>query len=223
MFKRLSEVPTESVRWLWEGRIPLGKLTLIEGEPGLGKSTLALDLASKVSRGVAMPLSKEPPIGPANVILYSGDDTLGDTVKPRLEAAQADLSRIYAIDREIEPIDVAELRPALIILDPLSAYICLACERNPVEVMRKLADMARQTGAAILALQSVTEKNDTEHTAEFYATPRSVLMLTPIGHGGRRLAISKSNLRHIPDIPPIVYYFDDHDGPVHIVNWTDGR
>ncbi len=48
-------------------------------------------------------------------------------------------------------------------------------------------------------------------------------MLTPVGHGGRRLALSKSNLRHLPDVHPLVYYIDDEDGQARIVNWSDGR
>src|SRR4051812_46821539 len=97
----LSDVEPEPVRWLWEGRIPIGKVTLLDGEPGVGKSMLALDLAARVSNGTAMPLSKTRPAGPADVIIFSGDDGLADTVLPRLKAADADLARIRPIDREI--------------------------------------------------------------------------------------------------------------------------
>lgn len=223
VFKSLAEIRPEAVRWLWEGRIPLGKVTLLEGEPGIGKSTLALDLAARVSRGSAMPLVKGHDAEPANVVVYSGDDGLADTVRPRLDAAGADLSKIWAVDREFDKDDVARLQPALIVLDPLSSYIRQSCEREPVAVMRHLGLLARDTGAAVLALQSTDEDEDDEMSPEFYATPRSVLSLTPVGHGGRRLSIAKSNLRHIPDIHPLVYYFDDEEGEVRIVNWSDGR
>jgi len=222
VFTSLADVRSETVNWLWEGRIPCGKVTLLEGEPGIGKSTLALELAARVSRGASMPLKKGHD-EPANVVIYSGDDGLADTVRPRLEAAGADLAHIWSVDREIEPADVAQVHPALIVLDPLSSYICLSCEKNPVDVMRKLSQLAKDTGAAVLALQSVADDTKESLPPDFYGSPRSVLMLSPVGHGGRRLALAKSNLRHIPDVPPLVYYFDDAEGPVRIVNWSDGR
>ena len=222
IFTSLADIQPEPVEWLWEGRIPLGKVTLLESEPGVGKSTLTLELAARISRGSPMPLVKTH-AEPANVIIYSGDDGLADSVRPRLDAAGADLKKIWAVDREITAEDVSRLQPALIILDPLSSYICLSCERNPVHVMRNLGELAKKTGAAVLAVQSVAEDLKEEWAPEFYGTPRSVLLLTPIGHGGRRLALSKSNLRHLPDVHPLVYYIDDEDGQARIVNWSDGR
>jgi DNA polymerase III delta prime subunit len=224
VFKSLAEIQPEPIKWLWEGRIPLGKVTLLEGEPGVGKSTLALELAARVSRGAGMPFQKgHLEHKPANVVLFSGDDGLADTVRPRLDSAHADHSHIWSVDREIDKDDVAQLKPTLIILDPLSCYICMSCEQGPVEVLRALGRLAKETGAAILALQSVGEDLKDNWTPEFYGTPRSVLHLTPVGHGGRRLAVSKSNLRNTPDIQPLVYYFDDEPGEVRIVNWSDGR
>lgn len=222
VFTNLSDVHPETVKWLWEGRIPFGKVTLLESEPGVGKSTLTLDLAARVSRGAPLPLMKTQG-EPANVILYSGDDGLADTVRPRLDAAGADLSRIYAVDSEIDEADVARLKPDLIVLDPLAGYIALSAERNPVEVIRKLSHLAKLTGVAILALQSINDEKKDDWQPEFYGTPRTILHLTPIGHGARRVALSKSNLRHLPEVHPLVYYLDDGEGPARIANWSDGR
>jgi hypothetical protein len=222
VFTSLADVKPEAVQWLWPGRIPFGKVTLLESEPGVGKSTLTLELAARVSRGAPLPLEKTH-AAPANVVIFSGDDGLADTVRPRLEVADADLSRIWSVDCEIDLEDLAQIKPALIILDPLPCYICLACERNPIDVMRNLGKLAKETGAAILAVQCVSDDMKDNWTPEFYGTPRTVLQLTPVGHGGRRLALSKSNLRHMPDIPPLVYYIDHEDGQARIVNWSDGR
>ncbi len=222
VFTSLADIKPETVKWLWEGRIPFGKVTLLESEPGVGKSTLTLELAARVSRGAPMPLMKTHG-APANVVIFSGDDGLADTVRPRLDVAGADLSKVFAVDREIDKEDVARLRPALIILDPLPSYICLSCDRSPVEVLRKLGQLAKDTGAAVLAVQCVSEDMKDDWLPEFYGTPRTVLQLTPVGHGGRRLALTKSNLRHLPDVHPLVYYLDDEDGQARIVNWSDGR
>jgi hypothetical protein len=222
LFTSLADIQPETVKWLWEGRIPFGKVTLLESEPGVGKSTLTLDLAARVSRGAAMPMMKTH-VEPGNVIIFSGDDGLADTVRPRLDVAGADLKKVYAVDREFDKDDVAQLHPALIILDPLPSYIAMCCDRTAVDVMRKLGQLAKDTGAALLAVQTVGEDMKDHWTPEFYGTPRTVLQLTPVGHGGRRLALSKSNLRHSPDVPPLVYYLDDEDGQARIVNWSDGR
>ncbi len=222
-FLRMSEIMPEPVRWLWEGRIPLGKVTILQGEPGVGKSTLVYDLAARVSRGSDMPLIRgHDPVVPGNVVIYSGGDELADTVRPRLDAAEADLTRIYAADREITPENVLPLKPVLIVIDPFSDYLGLGPDRHPIDAMRSLGRLAKRTGAAVLATQSVADSQD-DLAREFYATPRSILTLTPLGLSGRRIAVTKSNLEHLPDIHPLVYYFDDDEGQVHIVNWSDGR
>ena len=222
VFQQMSEIKPLPVRWLWEGRIPLGKVTILQGEPGVGKSTLVYDLAARVSRGYDMPLIKGHDVGPDNVIIFSGGDELADTVRPRLDAAAADLSRIYAFDREITADDVATIKPVLIIIDPFSDYLGVSADRNPTDGMRSLGRLAQKTGAAVLATQCVADTDD-DLAREFYGTPRSILVLTPIGQSGRRLGITKSNLQHLPEIHPLVYYFDDEDGQVRIVNWSDGR
>jgi KaiC/GvpD/RAD55 family RecA-like ATPase len=223
VWSNMSEVSSDPVRWLWEGRIPRGKLTVLDGEPGIGKSTLALDLAAKISRGAAMPLSKGAANSPGTVVLFSGDDDLADTVRPRLEAAGADLTRIRPIGKEIRKGDLDGLNPALIVLDPLSGYICLACEETAREVMQNLARLASDTDAAVLLVQCLPDREDTDWAREVYAVARSVLSITPVGHGGRRISVAKSNLRPIAEIPPLVYHLEDKGNAARIVGWSDGR
>jgi hypothetical protein len=94
----LSDVQPERVDWVWPGRIPLGKLTIIDGDPGRGKSTLTLDIAARVSTGRPMPFEElvrpGEPRTPAGVVLLTAEDGLPDTVKPRLAAAGADMERM---------------------------------------------------------------------------------------------------------------------------------
>src|SRR4051812_25340935 len=90
---RLADVFPEKVAWLWPGRIPAGKITVLDGDPGLGKSTLALDLAARVSMGASMPDGSSG-VGRASVVLLSAEDGLADTIRPRLDAAGADASRV---------------------------------------------------------------------------------------------------------------------------------
>ncbi|MHC5540961.1 hypothetical protein ACYOEI_22290, partial [Singulisphaera rosea] len=139
------------------------------------------------------------------------------------ESAGADLTRIRPIDRELHKEDLGDLRPALIILDPLSSYMCLSCDETPRQVMQNLAMLARDTDAAVPAVQALPSREDSEWAREAYGVARSVLSITTVGHGGRRIAVSKSNLRSLSEVHPLVYHHEDKDGVVHIVGWSDGR
>src|SRR5829696_4119780 len=96
----LSEVEPEQVEWLWPGRLPLGKLAVLDGDPGLGKSAVTLDLAARISAGLELPDGQ--PCEPAGVVLLSAEDGLRDTIRPRLDAAGADSEKIVALSTVVE-------------------------------------------------------------------------------------------------------------------------
>jgi stage III sporulation protein SpoIIIAA len=89
-------VKVERVSWLWQDRIPLGKLTVLEGHPGTGKSTFTIELAACVTTGTA--LLDGPQLPPADVLILTAEDGLADTVRPRLEAAKGDATRVHVVD-----------------------------------------------------------------------------------------------------------------------------
>jgi hypothetical protein len=91
----LSEVEPETGEWLWRNRIPLGKITLLDGDPGLGKSLLTLEIAARITTGI--PFHRETEGISDGVVILTSEDGLVDTVRPWLEAAGADLSRIVAV------------------------------------------------------------------------------------------------------------------------------
>jgi hypothetical protein len=215
----LSEVQPRPVQWLWDGRIPLGKVTLLDGEPGSGKSLLALDLAARVSRGAAMPLTRTKPPGAADVILYNADDSLTDTIRPRLEAAGADLSRIYCVDGQITAADLTQHKPALIILDPLTVYICIGRSAQPRIVLKQITDLAKDSNAAVLVIQYLPK--DGFWASEIFDVARSVLFVSSIGHGRHRVALTKSNLRAPSEIPPFVYNIERAGDSIKLSGWAD--
>lgn len=92
-FLWMADVAEEVLRWLWPGYVPCGKVTILDGDPGLGKSTLTLDLAARISRGDTFPDDAGEFSGGASLIV-SGEDDIADTMKPRLRAAGADMSLI---------------------------------------------------------------------------------------------------------------------------------
>ena len=84
----LADVESRPLEWLWPDRIPLGKLTIIAGDPGLGKSLATLDIASRVSQGEPWPDQTDAINPKGDAILLSAEDDLSDTIRPRLGSRQ---------------------------------------------------------------------------------------------------------------------------------------
>ena len=127
---RMSEVDTQTVEWLWGPYIPFGKVTIVQGNPGEGKTTFALRLAAACTTGGTLPGMK--PLPPFQVIYQTAEDGLGDTVKPRLIEAAADLDRVLVIDEAKRELSLSDERiekaimqtgARLIILDPIGALV----------------------------------------------------------------------------------------------------
>ena len=127
---RMSEVDTQAVEWLWKPYIPFGKVTIVQGNPGEGKTTFALRLAAACTTGRELPTGQ--PLPPFNVIYQTAEDGLGDTVKPRLIEAAADLDRVLVIDEAKRELSLSDERiekaimqtgARLIILDPIGALV----------------------------------------------------------------------------------------------------
>ncbi len=128
--RTMNDFLTSETKWLWYPYIPLGKVTIIQGDPGEGKTTLALNIAAMVSNGKMFGSEETGERG--RVIFQSAEDGISDTVKPRLIAAGADLSMIFNIGEEAVPLSflsdrleeaIQMVQPKLVILDPIQAYL----------------------------------------------------------------------------------------------------
>lgn len=128
----MEDVVSKEVEWLWYPYIPYGKITIIEGDPGEGKTTLVLMLAAALSRGLPLPCDDDKAYEPIHIIYQTAEDGIDDTIKPRLEKAGADCSMIRVIDeteKELSMTDdrleqaIIETGARLVILDPIQAYI----------------------------------------------------------------------------------------------------
>jgi hypothetical protein len=173
---RLCDVPPEQVEWLWRERIAIGKLTLLVGDPGQGKSFLTLDIAARVSRGAAWPDAPKEPQPAGDVILLTAEDDLSDTVRPRLDSHAADVSRIIAIqgtkfvdeadDQQrmvnlttdldsIRRVIQSANKPRAIIIDPVSAYLGKTDSHKNAEVrgvLAPLSSLAAELRVAVIAV-----------------------------------------------------------------------
>lgn len=180
----MSDVKPEIVEWLWEGRIPLGKITVLDGDPGLGKSVITMDLAARVSSGQDFPNGNDGVLGVlgnvGGVVILSAEDGLADTIRPRLDAAGAAVSRVVAVstvpdgegnERSISiPEDLEKIEKAinrvnakLIIIDPLMAFLSDSSKANYDQDVRRaltpLSKMAERTGAAVLVVRHLNKSS----------------------------------------------------------------
>jgi hypothetical protein len=195
LVENMENVTPEPLRWLWPGVIPLGKVTMIVGDPGLGKSLLTLDMAARVSRGVPWPDGTPCQIG--EVLLLSAEDDAADTIRPRLDAADALPSMIQLIkavregkkDRSFDlEADAAKLATVitdatrLIIIDPITAYLGRIDSHVTADVRRllaPLAELAARRGVAIVAVSHLNKSSGpaiyrTTGSLAFVAAARAV-------------------------------------------------
>ena len=174
---RVADVEPERVRWLWRGRLALGKLTLLEGDPGTGKSTLYAEIAAIISRGRPFPDQAETPVEPGNVVIVTCEDSIADTIRPRLDAAGADPRRIFVL-REVQGADgprapvlpqdaalieqaVRDVGACLLIVDPLSAHVDASVnmyrDQDVRRVLTILAGIAERCNCAVLAVRHLNK------------------------------------------------------------------
>jgi hypothetical protein len=239
----LADVRPEPVRWLWPGRIPLGKLTILDGDPDVGKSLLTLDIAARVSRGGAFPDGSPCTVG--SVVVLNAEDGVADTVVPRLQAAGADMSRIHTIrvipqpsgdrvpdivtDAALIEMEVRHLGAVLIVIDPLNAYLPGSINTwNDHHIRRALAPfvgVAERTGAAVIVIRHLNKRETPNAlyrgggSIAFVAAARAAFLVAkhPRDSSLRVFAAVKMNLAAKP--PSLAYRISVRER-VACIEWT---
>ncbi len=241
----IADVQAERVAWLWPGRIPLGKLTVLDGDPGIGKSTLALDVVARISRGARM--ADETGGGtPGTAMIFTAEDGLGDTVRPRLDALGADVSRIFAyvgvaLGGDSLPVTLpthlAAIRTEalsrgarLVVIDPLMAYLSgevnSRIDHDMRRVLAPVANLAEDTGAAILVVRHLNKASGGSAlyrgggSIGIIGAARSGLLVArdPDSEQRRVLAVVKSNL-HAP-VPSLSFELVEAANGAAIITWA---
>lgn len=217
----MADVEPEEVSWLWHPYIARGKLTILEGDPGLGKSWLTCALASAVTRGRGLPGCL--PFKAGDVLMLSAEDGLGDTLRPRLDAVGADVRRVLALN---EPLTfdaagllrleaaIIERPPVLVIIDPLFAFMGGKVDIHRANECRAisapLALIAERHRCAMLAVRHLGKSRGGGHalnagigSIDFTAAARSVLLVgrDPDDESKRAIVQTKNNLApHGPSV-----------------------
>ena len=211
---KMSEIQSQEVSWLWYPFIPYGKLTIIQGDPGDGKTTFVLNIAAWLSKGEG--LDSEMKLSePVNVIYQSAEDGLADTVKPRLELAGADCERILVIDekeKSLTMVDerlekaIVQTKARMLILDPIQAYLGGGMDMNRAnearDMTKKLGALAEKYQCAIVLIGHMNKAAGNKAayrgmgSIDFFAVARSVLLVGRVeGESNIRAVVQiKNNL-----------------------------
>jgi len=242
----LADVAPQEVRWLWPWRIPLGKLSLVAGNPGVGKSVLALDLVSRVTAGLDWP-DGAGPAAIGNVLILSAEDDPADTIRPRLDAAggnarrvvvveairDGDGERLFSLERDIRTLEATIERVggvSLIIIDPVSVYLGSRIDAHRDADVRRvlspLATVAARHGVGIVAVMHLNKKSDASPiyrvlgSVGFVAAARVVWAVVRDKHERRRrlLAPIKANLA--PDVGGLAFVIEsDPESGQPVLAW----
>ena len=210
---RMSDVELTPVEWLWKPYLPFGKLSVLQGNPGEGKTYFAMHLAAACTNGKLLPNMER--MEPFNVIYQTAEDGLGDTVKPRLIEAGADLDRELVIDDSEVQLTLSDERiekaivennARLVIIDPIQAYLGADVDMNRANEVRpifmRLGQVAQRTGCAILLIGHLNKAAGMQSlqrglgSIDIAAAVRSVMFIGKLKHDPtmRILTHEKSSL-----------------------------
>jgi putative DNA primase/helicase len=200
---RLSDVEPEEVRWLWYPYVPIGKVTLVAGDPGLGKSYCLHDLAARVSAGGETP-DRLGTMSKRSVVILSAEDGIADTIRPRIDGQGGDPSMIHVVESVIESdgrermvsltADIERLSSmvtqtgaSLVVIDPINAYLGKVDSHKDAEVRQVLSPLkllAERTGAAVVCVMHLNKSVGQSRaiyrvmaSIGFTAAARSVLLV----------------------------------------------
>lgn len=232
---RLADVEPEAVSWLWEPYVARRKLTLLEGDPGLGKTWMALFLAAIISKGGPWPGpgSAAETRHPENIIYMTAEDGLADTLRPRLDQAGADVTRVHALtgtlddDGVLQPLTLADngvlrraleqVTPALLVVDPIQGYMGAGVDMHRANevrpVLARLAALAEEFNCAALCIRHLGKSAQDRAvyrglgSIDFAAAARSILLAgaDPKDPTGTRRALAQVKNSLGPIAPTLGY------------------
>ncbi|HET6575805.1 MAG TPA: AAA family ATPase, partial [Fimbriiglobus sp.] len=235
-----SDVRPAAIDWLWPRYLARGKLAILDGDPEMGKSLVTLDLIARLSRGGPLPDGTHLP-GPCTSVLLSAEDDAADTIRPRAEAAGADLSRLVLpnfggrvprFPDDLPALEelVVERAAGLVVIDPLMAFLPPRVAANNDQCVRlaltPLAGLAARTGCAVKFVRHLAKAGRDravyrgQGSMGIMAAVRTALFAAPhpADPDGRVLAVAKSNMGRRP--PALGYRVVGSATGQPVVEWT---
>lgn len=247
---RMSDVEPERVSWFWYGRVPVGGLTVIDGDPGLGKSTICIDLIARLSRGGTMP-EDDAEHAPAATVLLAAEDHAAMTIAPRLIAAKADRTKVYKLNavrrpgtKALEWIDLSQdidrvretvrtVGARLVVIDPLTAYLGMKVDSHKDQEIRtvlgKLTEMAEQESVAVILLRHLNKSTGGSAlyrgigSIAIAASARSVLVVGKDKDDDERVILAQSKTNLGPMSPALAYRIVQAPGSFEVSRVKLGR
>ena len=201
----MEQVEIEKIDWLLYPFIPFGKVTIVQGDLGEGKTTMVLQIIAKLTKGEAvLPSGSDEPaleektmdLEPVNVIYQTAEDGLGDTIKPRLLSAGADCSRVMVIDDNDQALTMMDARleeaiiktkARLVVLDLIQGFLGAAVDMHRANeirpLMKRVAVLAEKYHCAIILIGHMNKNSNGKSSyrglgsIDFQAAARSVLIV----------------------------------------------
>ena len=225
----MDEVQSKEVNWLWCPYIPYGKITIIQGDPGEGKTTLVLQIIARLTKGEA--IINEKAKQPINVIYQTAEDGLGDTIKPRLLSADADCSKVLVIDDKDTPLTmrdvrleqaIVETKAKLVVLDPIQGFLGADVDMHRANkirpVMKHIAELADKYKCAIILIGHMNKCSMGKSTyrglgsIDFQAAARSVLIVGRIKDEPEIRVVCQTKSSLAPEAKSIAFRLSKENG-----------
>ena len=225
----MKDIEGEVVEWLIYPFIPYGKITIIQGDPGEGKTTLVLQIIARLTKGES--IVAEEAKAPINVIYQTAEDGLGDTIKPRLLSAGADCSRVLVIDDKDTPLTMSDMRleqaiietnAKLVVLDPIQGFLGSDVDMHRANeirpIMKHISELAEKYKCAIILIGHMN-KCSTGKSAyrglgsiDFQAAARSVLIVGRIKDEPEVRVICQTKNSLAPEAKAIAFKLSENNG-----------
>ena len=226
----MDTIPIEEVTWLLKPFIPYGKITIIQGDPGEGKTTLVLQIIGALTSGKPI-WDGLTPLNPINVIYQTAEDGLSDTIKPRLVAAGADCARVLVIDDTEKALTIGDERleqaieqtgARLVVLDPIQGYIGSGVDMHRANeirpLMHRLAKLAEKYGCAIILIGHMNKNSGDKSSyrglgsIDFQAAARSVLVVGRIKDDPTLRVVCPTKSSLAPEGKAVAFRLDPNRG-----------
>ena len=225
----MQDVEVEEVKWLIYPFIPYGKITIIQGDPGEGKTTLVLQIIARLTKGES--IVNEEAKEPINVIYQTAEDGLADTIKPRLLSADADCSKVLVIDDKDTPLTMRDVRleqaivetnAKLVVLDPIQGFLGADVDMHRANeirpVMKHISELAEKYKCAIILIGHMNKSSMGKSayrglgSIDFQAAARSVLIVGRIKDEPEIRVVCQTKSSLAPEAKSLAFRLSEENG-----------